>query len=176
MGASFKRYDDRQFCNGHRTVIMGKPTGHIVSGAYSKESNLQTIIEGRCEVGRNILAGVATDESGEDALTRENLEKLSKTTQDALENTLVPPQNFLGLGGKKIFRDLIYFMQGLVKEDHRFYNKHGIYCFPQKRIGTILKMQLLGTLMSIPTVKKKMGGKMNVAIRAASRSSVQNAA
>ncbi|MBP0963436.1 MAG: NAD(P)H-dependent oxidoreductase, partial [Oscillospiraceae bacterium] len=34
MGARFKMYDDRQFCNGHRTVTMGMPMGYLVSGDY----------------------------------------------------------------------------------------------------------------------------------------------
>ena len=45
MGARFKMYDDRQFCNGHRTVTMGMPIGYLVSGEYSKEPNLQMILE-----------------------------------------------------------------------------------------------------------------------------------
>ena len=30
MGYRFKLYDDRQFCNGHRTVTMGKPVAYLV--------------------------------------------------------------------------------------------------------------------------------------------------
>ncbi|GAA0742773.1 NAD(P)H-dependent oxidoreductase [Clostridium oceanicum] len=164
LGASFKRYDDRQFCNGHRAVTMGMPAGYILSGDYSKESNLKTIVEGRCEVGHNFLTGVATDEIQTKEGISENLNKLAKTTSYALENKLVMPQNFLGVGGTKIFRDLIYLMRGLMKEDHRFYKKHGIYDFPQKKIGTRLKIDLLGMLMSIPAVKKNAKGKMNEAM------------
>lgn len=32
MGSAFKLYDDRQFCNGHRTVVMGMPVGYLISG------------------------------------------------------------------------------------------------------------------------------------------------
>ena len=35
MGARFKMYDDRNFCNGHRTVTVGMPIGYLVSGPYS---------------------------------------------------------------------------------------------------------------------------------------------
>ncbi|MBE6914965.1 MAG: iron-sulfur protein, partial [Ruminococcaceae bacterium] len=45
MGALFKLYDDRQFCNGHRTVTIGMSVGYLVSGALSREQNLQTILE-----------------------------------------------------------------------------------------------------------------------------------
>ena len=41
MGHRFKVYDDRQFCNGHRTVTMGKPVGYLVEGALEQEANLQ---------------------------------------------------------------------------------------------------------------------------------------
>ena len=64
----------------------------------------------------------------------------------------------------KIFRDLIYLMQGLMKADHQFYKKHGIYDFPQKQKKRILQMQLVGALMAVPSIQKKAKGKMNVAI------------
>ena len=116
MGANFKLYDDRQFCNGHRTVTMGLPMGYLVSGNYSEEFNLQMIIEGRAEVGNNFLAGVATDEVSPDT----EIDKLADRLEYALENGYVPPQNFYGVGGMKIFRDLIWLMQGMMKADHKF--------------------------------------------------------
>jgi hypothetical protein len=64
MGSSLNLYDDRQFRNGHRSVTMGKPMGHIVSEPCGHESGLRQVIEGRCDVGRNLLTQVATDESG----------------------------------------------------------------------------------------------------------------
>ena len=33
MGARFKMYDDRNFCNGHRTVTVGMPVGYLVSSS-----------------------------------------------------------------------------------------------------------------------------------------------
>ncbi|QUH27844.1 NAD(P)H-dependent oxidoreductase [Vallitalea guaymasensis] len=164
MGASFKLYNDRQFCNGHRTVTMGMPVGYILSGEYSKESNLKTIVEGRSEVGHNYLTSVVCDESKDNDVIKNNLMNLSLQTEFALENKLVLPENFYGVGGMKIFRDLIYVMRGLMKEDHKFYKKHGIYDFPQKKRKTMIKMILIGWLMSIPSVKAKSKGKMNEAI------------
>ena len=157
MGASFKLYDDRQFCNGHRTVTMGMPMGYLVSGPYGAEKNLQTILEARAQVGGNFLVGVATDENDPNA----DIDKMAKTLSYALENKYVPPQNFYGVGGMKIFRDLIWIMQGMMKADHKFYKKHGQYDFPQKQWPTMLKMQLVGALISSEKIKKKMGNKMN---------------
>lgn len=51
-------------------------------------------------------------------------------------------------------------MQGLMPADHKFYKEHGIYDFPQKKVGTLLGMKLLGFCMKYPSVQKKMQGKM----------------
>ena len=157
MGARFKMYDDRQFCNGHRTVTIGMPVGYLVSGPYSREFNLQMIVEGRAQVGTNFLAGVATDEKEPD----QAIDRMAQTLHYAIENRYVPPQNFYGIGGMKIFRDLIWLMQGMMKADHKFYKAHGQYDFPQKKRGTMIKMYLVGALISNEKIKAKMGNKMN---------------
>lgn len=157
MGSVFKMYDDRNFCNGHRTVTIGMPIGYLISGNYSLETNLQTIIEARAQVGSNFLAGVATDEKN----PNETIDQLSATLTYALEHSYLPPQNFYGVGGMKIFRDLIWLMQGMMKADHKFYKAHNQYDFPQKKRGTMLKMYLVGALISSPKIKAKMGNAMN---------------
>ncbi len=157
MGSRFKMYDDRQFCNGHRTVTVGTPVGYLVSGRYSKEENLKAIIEGRAQVGQNFLSGVATDEEDTD----KNIDKLVKRLTYALENKLLMPQNFLGVGGMKIFRDLIYLMRGMMRADHKFYKEGGYYDFPQKHRLSSMKMYLVGFLLSSEKIRKKMGNKMN---------------
>ena len=157
MGALFKMYDDRQFCNGHRTVTMGMPFGYLVSGNLSEEENLRMIIEARAQVGGNFLAGVATDEKDPD----EEIDRLAKTLDYAIENKYVPPQNFYGIGGMKIFRDLIWQMQGMMKADHKFYKSHGQYDFPQKKWPRMLAMYAVGAMIGNPKIKAKMGNKMN---------------
>ena len=154
--SSFKCYDDRQFCNGHRTVTQGKPAAYIISGDYRYESNLQMIIQARSEVGGNYLCGIATDEEN----TEMKIRTLAESLVLALDKKLSRPANFYGTGGMKIFRDLIYVMQGLMKADHKFYKKHGIYDFPQKQKKRILQMKMVGMLMSFPSVQKKLKGQM----------------
>ncbi len=154
--SSFKCFDDRQFCNGHRTVTHGTPAAYIISGSYRYEHNVRTIVEARCEVGGNYLAGVATDEGD----TTTDLALLARNLVFAMEHKLTRPANFYGVGGMKIFRDLIWVMQGLMKADHKFYKENGVYDFPQKQVGRIWAMRAVGTLISIPAVQKKMGNKM----------------
>ncbi|MBQ4563694.1 MAG: NAD(P)H-dependent oxidoreductase [Lachnospiraceae bacterium] len=157
MGARFKMYDDRQFCNGHRTVTVGMPVGYLISGEFSAEPNLQMILEGRAQVGENILTGFATDETSPD----KEIDALAASLTYALKHHNSSPQNFYGIGGMKIFRDLIYQMQGMMKADHKFYKANGHYDFPQKKKGLILKMYLVGALLSSPKLKAKIGNQMN---------------
>ena len=157
MGALFKMYDDRNFCNGHRTVTIGMPVGYLVSGDLSKEENLRTIMEARAQVGSNFLAGIAADEINPDV----QIDKLANTLAYALAHHYVPPQNFYGIGGMKIFRDLIWQMQGMMRADHKFYKAHGQYDFPQKKPGRMILMYLVGAMLANEKLKAKMGNKMN---------------
>lgn len=157
MGPVFKTYDDRQFCNGHRTVTMGMPFGYLVSGNLSREDNLRTVIDARAEVGGNFLAGVATDEFDPD----KEIDTLAARLNYAVETGYVQPANFYGVGGMKIFRDLIWLMQGLMKADHKFYKSHGQYDFPQKNRGRMIAMYGAGALMGNKKLKAKMGNKLN---------------
>ena len=157
MGALFKMYDDRNFCNGHRTVTIGMPIGYLVSGDISKEENLRTIMEARAQVGSNFLAGIAADEIDPDA----QIDKLANALAYALAHHYVPPQNFYGIGGMKIFRDLIWQMQGMMRADHKFYKAHGQYDFPQKKPGRMILMYLVGAMLANEKLKAKMGSKMN---------------
>ena len=157
MGSRFKMYDDRNFCNGHRTVTIGMPIGYLISGNYSLEANLQTILHARAQVGSNFLAGVATDETDPDTA----IDALANKLCYALEYAYVPPQNFYGIGGMKVFRDLIWIMQGMMKADHKFYKSHGQYDFPQKQWPRMIAMYGVGALLANPKLKSKMGNKMN---------------
>ncbi len=174
MGARFKMYDDRQFCNGHRMMTIGAPIGYLIDGDIDAEPNLKLILEGRAEVGKNFLCDFATtvpkDVHGckiEDAAKREaavdaGIRTMSEQMMFILQNRITQPQNFLGVGGTKIFRDLIWVMRGLMQADHKFYRKHGIYDdFPQKHRGTMLKMKLVGWMFNNPKLRRKMGGKMD---------------
>lgn len=169
--SSFKCFDDRQFCNGHRTVTHGTPIAYLISGDYQYESNLRMIVEGRCEVGGNYLCGVATDEGD----TAADIRTLAQNLAFAMDGHLARPANFYGVGGMKIFRDMIYVMQGLMKADHRFYKEHGIYDFPQKQRERIWQMRLIGTLLSIPSVQKKAKGQMTTAMIAPYQKVVEQA-
>lgn len=171
MGALFKCYDDRQFCNGHRTVTMGMPMAYLIDGPYRQEENLQNVVEARCQVGGNYLCGTATNECDPNG----EIDALAKKLSYALVKHYTQPKNFWGVGGMKIFRDLIYTMRGMMKADHAFYRDHGQYDFPQKQVGTIAKMYLVGALLSSPKLQKAAGSKMTEGMLAPYKKALEKA-
>ena len=154
MGYRFKVFDDRQFCNGHRTVTMGKPVAYLVDGKLDAEENLRVLMEARSQVGGNALAGIATDQTDPNG----EIDRLAENLCYMIAEGYLPPKNFYGVGGMKIFRDLIWQMQGLMREDHKFYRAHGFYDFPQKHPLKMLAMYLVGYAMKNPKIMKKMNG------------------
>lgn len=151
MGTLFKTYDDRQFCNGHRTVTAGKPVAYLVSGKLSSEENLKMIIKARSQAGGNYLCGIATDENN----TETEIGTTAKRLAYAIENSYTQPADFYGVGGMKIFRDLIYLMRGMMKADHKFYKQNGLYDFPQKKKGTSIAMYLVGAMFGNEKIMAK---------------------
>jgi hypothetical protein len=133
------------------------PVGYLVSGKLSCETNLQTIMEARAQVGSNFLTSVASDEKDPNG----QIDMLAQRLCYALEHKYVPPQNFYGIGGMKVFRDLIWLMQGMMRADHKFYKAHGQYDFPQKKWPRMLAMYAVGAMIANPKIKAKMGNKMN---------------
>ena len=163
MGSLFKTYDDRQFCNGHRTVTMGSPLGYLIRGRYSAENNLRLILRARASTGGNYFAGAVADEDGDippDELSA-SIAAMAAEVDYALRHSFAPPQDFYGVGGMRIFRDLIYEMRGFMRADHKFFKEHGQYDFPQKKKKNTLLMYLVGAMFSNPKLRKKIGPKMN---------------
>jgi len=68
----------------------------------------------------------------------------------------VRPGNFLSVGGHKIFRDEIFgHIRGVWQADHRYYKKHGLYDFEQKKMGMRVMNFFLLAACRIPFVRKK---------------------
>jgi hypothetical protein len=120
-----------------------------------QEANLRQVLEARSQVGRLYLLDIVTDEYDGDAEITSLLTRLAQKTMWALEAKPQRPINFLGVGGMKVFRDLIYVVRGLMQEDHRFYKRHGLYDFPHKQVKKILQSQLMGLLLMSRKSRRK---------------------
>lgn len=161
MGWLMKRFHDRQFCNGHRVLTNGKAVGYILDGKLSTERNMKDVMEARSDVGDMVFCGAAVSESADNNIIDDEINKLAKSVAFVLDEGITTPQSYLGVGGMKVFRDLIFTMQGFMKADHKHYKKHGAYDFPYKKMGLILKMKLIGFLMRSKFAGKQVSSRIN---------------
>jgi len=95
------------------------PFGYLVNDCYPAEENLRMVIEARAQVGGNFLAGIG--------YTGDTVAAMARQLAYTVETQYNPPRNFYGVGGMKIFRDLIWVMRGLMKGEHDYYKAHGVY-------------------------------------------------
>lgn len=153
LKAVWKLFLDRTFSNGHRTSMMGKHTCYLVSGPLDQLPYVRQFLEGKDMVGRENSVGIISDELCHD----QQLEMLIAETAFRLDRSarahFQKGANFLGIGGMKIFRDLIYGMRGVVRDDHRFYKQRKLYDFPQRKLSNQLFNLIMGVAFCFKPVR-----------------------
>lgn len=157
----WKLFLDRTFSNGHRTSMMGKHTVYLVAGPLRALPSVRQGLEGKDNVGRENCMGIIGDEYEDsnqlESLLQATAQRLSRAAEAKYQKSI----NFLGVGGIKIFRDLIYGMRGVVPDDHRFYKEKGFYDFPNKDIGKHFFNIGMGILFKFKPVRVQAFERMN---------------
>jgi hypothetical protein len=86
----------------------------------------------RKQINEAEIADIVTDEYE----TSKEITDLIKAGIDkllwALEHKLSYPDTFIGIGGRKVFRDFVWDYQWAFPGDHAHYKEHGWYDFPKK--------------------------------------------
>ncbi|MBI9015166.1 MAG: NAD(P)H-dependent oxidoreductase [Clostridiales bacterium] len=159
----FKLIDDRAFYNGHRVNTDNKATCYLLTGHYNHEHNLRHIIEARAHVGHMALFEPVTNES--DDIIKQ-IKRLCEEVEYFMEKKPMPKTSFYGIGGMKVFRDLIFNMRSLMIDDHDYYKTNGLYDFPKKHYFKHFFIRLGIQLISSPKRFKKYAPKMNKAMLA----------
>ncbi len=171
FSARMKTFIDRYFRNGHRPAGGRQAVGYLVSGPLAQLSVMNQVMETTVQVAQGQRLGTVTDEHPDPAVTSARLQSLAKSVDSWLEDPWFRPANFLGVGGLKIFRDLVYENKGILSADHRFYRAHGFYDFPQYDLKKRLLMTLILWARRIPFVEKRL----RRALRAGQRGKTQAA-
>ena len=156
LSSRWKMFFDRSFFNTHMPTLQGKQIAFLISGPLGQIPNLRQILDAYGESQDANLAGIVTDETGDSLQIDSLLAELSGAVVRTVENRTLRPMTFLGIGGRKIFRDEVYGpLRFVFQADHRYYKKHGLYDFPQNDFK-VRRMNLLMMLLTrIPPVRKK---------------------
>ncbi len=161
LSAKWKTFFDRSFFNGHAPSLTGKQIGFIISGPLSQTPNLIQILEGYTEMQQANPVGFITDEIGNSAEIDSLLEEFGKRFVWFAENNYFRPNTFLGVGGKKLFRDEIWGrLRFPFRADHLANKKLSGYDFPQKKYKIRIQNAIMLFLSKLPAFRKEVNKKM----------------
>ncbi len=161
LSARWKQFFDRFFLNGHRPVLTGKQGGFIISGPLRDVGNLRQLFTGFAETFGLNSRGVVTDEYKDPDHVTGLLWAFSDRIMEGLEHGVRRPPSFLGVGGKKILRDINFFTRFIFTENHRYYTKHGLFDFPHSQRMMRLMGLIIVPLMRIGGFRKRFQAGMN---------------
>ena len=157
LSSTWKTFYDRAYFWNHTPSLAGKQMGYLISGPLRQNPNLIQILEASSIARQSANhVDIITDEG-------ENSEEIDGLLQSFAERLVlfakkgyIRPQNFLGVGGHKVFRDDIWGrLRPLWQADYRYFKKHGLFDFPQNDLKIILLSPILMLLTKIPGVRNK---------------------
>jgi multimeric flavodoxin WrbA len=157
LSSRWKLFFDRSFFNNHKPILEGKQVGFIISGPLGQVPNLRQILEAYAEVqGANIVDFV-TDESGNPAEIDALLQGMAERLVRYARQGYVKPMTYLGIGGRKVFRDDI---GGNLRfpfvADHEYFKKHGFYDNASNRYKKRIANAVMIAMAKIPSVRKEI--------------------
>jgi multimeric flavodoxin WrbA len=157
LSSRWKLFFDRAFFNTHIPVLDGKQVGFLISGPLAQNENLRQILTAYPEcLGAN-LVGFVTDEARDSGELDARLDQFARDAVRFAAEGYRRPATFLGVGGRKIFRDEIWGpLRFAFLSDHRYYGRHGFYDFPQKAYRMRLRNALMTLLLRIPFTRRKI--------------------
>jgi multimeric flavodoxin WrbA len=156
LSSRWKLFIDRSFFYGHSPKFIGKQLGFIISGPLGQIPNLRQILEAYAETEGANLVDFVTDEYESSAEIDALLQSLAERLIRFAHEGYMKPQTFLGVGGRKLFRDEIWGrLRPSFVADYRFYQKHGMYDFPQKDYKMRLIVGIFMLLEKLPGFRKE---------------------
>lgn len=156
LSSRWKMYFDRSFFNTHIPTLQNKQIAYLISGPLAQNPNLRQMLEAYGQIQDANVAGILTDEAGDDRTLDALLAEFARGLVRSAKEGASVPLTFLGVGGRKIFRDEIYGMLRFTfQADYRYFKKHGLLDFPQKNYKVRRLNWLMMLLTKIPAFRRK---------------------
>lgn len=163
LSSLWKTFFDRGFFNTHIPSLMGKQIAFLISGPLGQLPNLRQIIEAYTEWQQANLVGIITDEEPDSKKLDDLLRELAIRSVEYASSQYIRPATFLGVGGRKIFRDEIWGnLRFPFAADYRFYKNTSFYDFPQKDYSNRIRNLIFEWILKIPALRKKIYNEMMV--------------
>ena len=157
LSSKWKIFYDRAFFWNHTPSLVGKQLGYLISGPLSQNSNLVQILEASSTARQDANhVDIITDECENSKEIDAQLQNLAERLVSYSEKGYIKPQDFLAVGGHKVFRDNIWGRLRMIwQADHIYFKKHGKYDFPQKDFKIMIFNPIMLLLTKISKFRKK---------------------
>jgi multimeric flavodoxin WrbA len=154
FSADLKLYFDRNFFNGHRPIYSDKQTLFLISGNLKANMNLRELLIGQVETWTMEILGFVSDEVDSSEQVLAHIDTMCMLVQSRTEHYWKAPNTFLGVGARKLFRDLVYEHRGIMCADYTYYRDNGLLDFPNHDYPARLKSRILRTASQVPSIRK----------------------
>jgi multimeric flavodoxin WrbA len=162
LSSRWKQFFDRSFYCGHKPVLEGKAIGFMLSGSLTRNSVLREFLNGYTQaVTGSSLMEIVTDECSDEQQLTDQIKIFAENLMENSREKISKPLDYLGVGGSKIFRDLVYSLRWFFTEDHKYFKSSGKYDFPNSNLSVNIRSLIMGVLMSLPGAKSKMAKNIN---------------
>lgn len=131
LSATWKQFFDRSFFQNHVPALKGKQIGFLLSGPLTQMVALKGTLDAMVEWQGAHLADTVTDEVEDCAFIDARIDTLVRRIVAFAQRGYVRPPTFVGVGGRKVFRDDVWGRHRFVfQADHAYYEANGLYDFP----------------------------------------------
>jgi multimeric flavodoxin WrbA len=156
LSSRWKTFFDRSFFNTHTPTLRNKQFGFLVAGPLGQLPMLRQMLEAWGEFQHSNVLRFISDEVGDSDSLDELISGLALDLVRFAEDGYVKPMSFLGVGGKKIFRDEVYGrLNSVFQADHRFFKANGWYDFPNRKLRRRVSNFFLGQLFRVPRIRRE---------------------
>ena len=161
FSAQMKLFIERRFMRTHYPFMKDKQVALLVAGPLSQAQTLYDTFDADVQVSEAHFAGAVSDEVSSTAALDEAIDVMARRLVSMSEATYIPPYSFLGIAGRKMFRDEVWGRYRFVfQADHRYYKKRGFYDFPQKDWRTRVQNFWLMLRFSFPKTRRQVRNTM----------------
>ena len=157
FSSTMKLLIERRFMRTHFPFMRGKQVALLVAGPLREASLLYDCFDADAQVSEAHFAGAESDEYPSSAALDAALDAFAARLARYAQEGYLPPDTFLGVGGRKVFRDEVWGRyRFLFQADHRYYKQIGFYDFPQKDWRMRLQNLRLMLLLRIPRNRRQV--------------------
>jgi len=164
LSSRWRQFFERGFFNTHTPSFAGKQLAFVIAGPLSHLANLREVLAGYTQWQEANLVDIVSDEVHASAELDTQLDALAQRMIAAAHDGYVQTFDFVGVGGRKVFRDHIFGpLRFVFPADHRYYARSGFYDFPTRNWPMRVLNRVLLLLFQIPAVRRAFDKRMKEA-------------